>query len=75
MLLEESGNCIYIHLIKLQPCGEVFNDKMLKACMRIVDHIATDEVANKAINRIEKVLTYFINCYMYNKAMYLIGFA
>ena len=58
MLLEESGKCIYMHLIKLQPSGEEFNDKMLRACMRIVDYVATDEVANDAIKRITEVCMY-----------------
>ena len=55
MLLEESGKCICMHLIKLQASGEVFNDKLLNACMRIVDYVANDEVAKNAIQRITQV--------------------
>lgn len=55
VLLEESGNCIYTHLIKLQPSDESFNEKMLNACMRIVDYVANDEVTNSAIKRITEV--------------------
>ena len=47
---------MYLHTS--QPHGEEFDDKMLKACMRIVDHIATDEVASDAIKRITEVRTY-----------------
>ena len=63
VLLEESGKCVYMNLIKLQPSGEEFNDKMLKACMRIVDHIATDEVAKDAVQRITEVNMYVTSCY------------
>ena len=53
-----------MHLIKLQPSDKKFNDKMLKACMRIVDYVATDEVANDAVKRITEVL-YVCVIYMY----------
>lgn len=60
MLLEESGKCIYAHLIKLQASDEVFNEKMLNACMRIVDCVANDEVTSNAIKRITEVRIYIV---------------
>ena len=44
-----------MHLIKLQPNDESFDEKMLKACMRIVNYVANDEVTNSAIKRITQV--------------------
>ena len=55
MLLEESGKCINMHLIKLQASSEGFNEKLLNACMRIVDYVANDEVTKNAIQRITQV--------------------
>lgn len=60
ILLEETRKCVCTHLIELQPDGEIFNDKLLKACMRIVDHVANDQVANAAIDNIIKVHMYVL---------------
>ena len=58
MLLEESGKCINMHLIKLQASDEIFTEKMLNACMRIVDCVANNEVTSNAIKRITEVHMY-----------------
>jgi len=55
VLLEESAQCVYKHLIKLQQSDETLNQKLLNACMRIVDYAANDEVTKSAVKNIVEV--------------------